>query len=203
MRESSRTDSESESPGRATLRREQILGAAASCFSRHGFHGASMSEISREAGMSVGHIYHYFSNKEAIIAAIVEREQQRVLRINADIRRYESWAEGMIDLVARAVSENIDSRERALLLEMLAEAARNPAVANRLQEADVEVRRQIAETLAVASNQPEGLTDLSARTEVLAALFEGLHSRAIRNPQIDHVAITRVIQQVLRGLLEP
>ena len=41
---------------RAGKRCEQVLDAAAACFRRRGFHGASMAEISREAGMSVGHI---------------------------------------------------------------------------------------------------------------------------------------------------
>src|SRR3546814_2226706 len=64
------------------LRRRQILMAAADCFERRGFHGSSMAEISKVAGMSVGHIYHYFANKDAIIKAMAEaRAEEIVVRI--------------------------------------------------------------------------------------------------------------------------
>jgi AcrR family transcriptional regulator len=64
---------------RAAQRRHQVLDAAAICFRNHGFHGASMAQISKTAGMSPGHIYHYFDNKEAIIAAIVERDMEEMI----------------------------------------------------------------------------------------------------------------------------
>ena len=58
---------------RAQARRQQVLTAAAECFRRRGFHGASMAEIAKTAGMSAGHIYNLFENKDDVIAAIVER----------------------------------------------------------------------------------------------------------------------------------
>lgn len=187
---------------RARVRREQVLAAAAACFQRHGFHGASMAEISREAGMSVGHIYHYFANKEAIIAAIVARDQQQILDIDARIRARDDWARGLLDHVPLGLSRALDGMRGALLLEVLAEAARNPGVAVLVQQADAEVRRQIGETLRVASGRGEAFTDGEGRTEVLSALFEGLQIRAVRNPGLDRAATARVMQRVMRALLE-
>lgn len=57
--------------GRGQSRRQQILDAAAACFIREGFHGASIARIAKEAGMSAGNLYHFFSGKEAMIAALV------------------------------------------------------------------------------------------------------------------------------------
>ncbi|WP_222862308.1 TetR/AcrR family transcriptional regulator [Zoogloea oleivorans] len=48
----------------AKRRKEQVLAAAADCVRREGFHRTSMSQISAAAGMSSGHIYHYFGSKE-------------------------------------------------------------------------------------------------------------------------------------------
>jgi AcrR family transcriptional regulator len=59
-------------------RRAQILEAAMVCFAQHGFHQASMHDISAEAGISVGLIYRYFANKEAVIAAMVERHKSEI-----------------------------------------------------------------------------------------------------------------------------
>lgn len=52
-------------------RRNQILDAAQRCFKKQGFHKTTLRDIAQEFGMSAGHIYNYFSNKEAIIEALV------------------------------------------------------------------------------------------------------------------------------------
>src|SRR6187200_3425275 len=59
-------------------RRSQILDAAVVCFAKHGFHQASMHDISAEAGISVGLIYRYFENKEAVIAAMADRHKKEI-----------------------------------------------------------------------------------------------------------------------------
>lgn len=52
-------------------RRRQILDGAARCFARNGFHATSMQDVLREADLSAGAVYRYFSSKEELIAAIV------------------------------------------------------------------------------------------------------------------------------------
>lgn len=48
-------------------KRDAILQATLSLVSRYGFHGASMSKIAKEAGVSAGIIYHYFDGKDDLI----------------------------------------------------------------------------------------------------------------------------------------
>ena len=43
---------------------EQILHAAYVCFTKKGFHSTSMSDIAREAGVSVGHLYNFFESRD-------------------------------------------------------------------------------------------------------------------------------------------
>jgi AcrR family transcriptional regulator len=52
-------------------RRRQILDAAALCFARNGFHATSMQDVLKEADLSAGAVYRYFSGKEELIGAIV------------------------------------------------------------------------------------------------------------------------------------
>src|SRR5437016_12447685 len=70
-------------PDRAPLRlvaeedsskRRQILDGASKVFMDLGFDGASMGEIARAAGVSKGTLYVYFSDKNRLFEAIVERE---------------------------------------------------------------------------------------------------------------------------------
>jgi TetR/AcrR family fatty acid metabolism transcriptional regulator len=53
-------------------KRERILDAAIKVFARSGYHGARVSDIAREAGIAYGLVYHYFRNKEEILASAFE-----------------------------------------------------------------------------------------------------------------------------------
>ena len=44
----------------ADLRSAMILASVRRAFTEKGFDGASMQDLAREAGMSVGHFYRYF-----------------------------------------------------------------------------------------------------------------------------------------------
>ncbi len=53
-------------------RREEIMEAARDLFSRKGYHGTSIPEIARAAGISTGLIYYIFPSKEDILLACSE-----------------------------------------------------------------------------------------------------------------------------------
>lgn len=54
------------------VRREEIIAAARDLFSRKGYHGTSVPDIARAAGISTGLIYYIFPNKENILLACCE-----------------------------------------------------------------------------------------------------------------------------------
>ncbi|VFS61076.1 HTH-type transcriptional repressor Bm3R1 [Kluyvera cryocrescens] len=58
---------------RQKARQDDIIAAARRCFRQSGFHAASMSQIAAEAKLSVGQIYRYFNNKDAIIEEMIRR----------------------------------------------------------------------------------------------------------------------------------
>lgn len=51
--------------------RQQILNAAEREFLAHGYQNGSMRNIARRSHTTIGNIYHYFSNKEALLDAII------------------------------------------------------------------------------------------------------------------------------------
>ncbi|MBV8196312.1 MAG: TetR/AcrR family transcriptional regulator [Candidatus Dormibacteraeota bacterium] len=55
---------------RSVETRERILAAATEVFARSGFHGARVADIAEQAGIAYGLVYHYFRNKDDILAAI-------------------------------------------------------------------------------------------------------------------------------------
>lgn len=185
---------------RGEARRAQILDAAADCFRNHGFHGASIAQISKSAGMSAGHIYHYFANKEAIIAAIVERDLERILSLAAELRSAGNVLQAMLDCAAEGIRCNLDPKSAGLQLEIVAEAARNPDVASVVQVADRQSRKSLAETFSTMRRIHGHADDeqvVAALTELVAAMFEGLAIRSIRNPDLDETMLTTMFRRVI------
>ncbi|WP_390622575.1 TetR/AcrR family transcriptional regulator [Amycolatopsis viridis] len=71
------------------VRERQILDAAVEVFSRHGYHSASMDEISEVAGVSKPMIYSYLGAKEDLFAKCIRREAGRLLEAVRDGLRSE------------------------------------------------------------------------------------------------------------------
>ena len=57
----------------------RLLQGALTVFAKHGYHASSMSEIAKEAGVSKGLAYHYFSSKEDLLVSIAEQRLQQYL----------------------------------------------------------------------------------------------------------------------------
>jgi AcrR family transcriptional regulator len=58
---------------------EVILEAAARIFTQHGYAAANTNRIAEKAGISVGSLYQYFQNKDALIAALHQRHAEQML----------------------------------------------------------------------------------------------------------------------------
>lgn len=191
-------------PERAQIRRQQVLDAAATCFKRSGFHGASMSEISKAAGMSAGHIYNYFDSKDAIIAAFVEQNVERVAALLSDLGQRADPLQGLVDDTERSVVEHMETDRIALQLEIWAEASRNPAIAAVVHDADVRSRTQFRAVLKAGRERHR--LDVSDATleglmEAAISMFHGLHVRAIHNPGADRPAVIASVRHALRAIL--
>lgn len=63
--------------GRAT--RERIVAAAAQSMHEHGVAGTSLDDVRTLTGTSKSQLYHYFTDKAALVQAVVERQAQLVV----------------------------------------------------------------------------------------------------------------------------
>jgi AcrR family transcriptional regulator len=55
------------------IRREDILAAAVAVYGEAGYHGSSLREIAKRAGLTHAGLLYYFPTKEALLAAVLER----------------------------------------------------------------------------------------------------------------------------------
>jgi AcrR family transcriptional regulator len=61
------------------LKRRQIVDAAEKLFLRDGYDATAMAAIGRRAGVANNAVYWYFPSKDDLLAAVLERRQERAL----------------------------------------------------------------------------------------------------------------------------
>jgi TetR/AcrR family transcriptional repressor of uid operon len=185
-------------------RRTQILEAAMICFAKHGFHQASMHDISAEAGISVGLIYRYFANKEAVIAAMADEHKKEIHDVLERARQASSLLESLEILFTAHCCENSPQVLSAFVVDLYAEASRNPQIADLVRD--------------VLQTSMDGVTDLIARSpeakegashglkphemaELIFAVARGMLMRDVLQPHEMTAAERRVRQlEVTRRL---
>jgi len=115
-------------------RSEQILEAAEQCMRQKGFHQTSIQNIASQANVSIGLIYKYYKNKDAIIEALVTNVVQRMIALlNADFEKITDAGKATYsaqDIVPPEVENSI-----VLLMEISSEATRNERIHHIMQEA--------------------------------------------------------------------
>jgi len=167
-------------------RRTQILDAALVCFAQRGFHQTSMHDISAEAGISVGLIYRYFANKEAVISAMADRHKSEIQDVLERARQAPTLLESLEILFTAHCCENSPKVVSAFVVDLYAEASRNPQVADLVRD--------------VLQTSMDGVTDLIARSpegqknavgglapnelsELIFAVARGMLMRDVLQPQ--------------------
>lgn len=152
------------------VRRAEIVSAAQACFAAKGLHGASVADIAREAGLSVGQLYRIFASKEEIIEAIVSEivhaRVEEMIRGNHDLERMALMLAGVIPPSASTITDSY------LLMEINAEASRNPRLREILQQADRRLKEE-GGRLTRHSHPEMSAAQIDAATELIAILTEG------------------------------
>lgn len=167
----------------------QILNAAIACFAQRGFHQTSMHDISAEAEISVGLIYRYFRNKEAVIAAMAERYKKDIQALLERARRAPTLLESLEILFTAHCCESAPKLQSAFVVDLYAEAARNREVADLVRDMLNTAMDGVADLIARAPEMhdpphrlsPREMTDLifaTARGTLMRDVLENSHTAA-------------------------
>jgi AcrR family transcriptional regulator len=185
---------------RSKLRESQILEAAKDCFSRVGFHSTSMAQIASEARMSVGQIYRHFPSKESLIEGIVREDVARQLSTLND-----APDKSIFELIATANKKDIagaaSSKHLALMLEIIAEAARNPRVRDILlsnqRRGHAALKRRVqSEHPSMGSPQ-----ELDIRVRLISAISQGVLMQILLDPKAPAAALLKRLKSLTEQLL--
>ncbi len=191
------------SPKRAAEadRHDLIVAAAERAFVRHGFHAATMQQVAEEAGMSAGNLYRYFPSKEAIVEGICARDQRERAAAFATL----VGGDGVLATLAAMLRDHLlaKPREKAIMIvEITAEAARNPRIAAMTLAIDADVLSGLVMLVEAAKAKGEAAASLDAEfaARVVFTLVSGLFKRRALEPDFDCEAEAAMVAGVLRAL---
>jgi len=162
--------------------RDELLAAARRVIRREGFSSATVGEITREAGMSVGLLNYHFGSKDEVLAqAFDEIAHGELAEIEEIARRPESPAERLAAYLD--CSEWGDRESWTLWLDAWADAARVEALRTTLARYAREWRGVLADVLADgAGNGAWRCADPSDSASLIVAMIDGIGLQAMLRP---------------------
>ena len=120
----------------------EILASIRQTFAEKGFDGASMQDLARAAGMSVGNFYRYFPSKAAIVQAMCGYDLAEIQKDFNDIRTSDRPMACLRDRILNHFSEE-GMKDGQLWAEITAAAIRKPEI----REASLEMEETIVSLL--------------------------------------------------------
>ncbi|OWK28237.1 TetR/AcrR family transcriptional regulator [Sphingomonas mucosissima] len=160
-----------------------MIQAARQAFAAHGFHGTGIAQIAQASGIAVGQIYRDFANKEAIVAAIVERDLEEYL---SESGLCAAGASGDPNAIRRWIRDFVACEERPeggrLIAEIMAEASRNERIAEITRNLQQRLRRELTAALHLlvpVSGDPQRMDRVA---EMIQTISSGVFHRRIIDP---------------------
>ncbi|NPD16672.1 TetR/AcrR family transcriptional regulator [Xinfangfangia sp. D13-10-4-6] len=185
-------------------RMQEILEAAHRCFMRHGLQGASISMICKEAGMSPGHLYHYFPSKEAIVEQMADDYLSRLHAHFGGHKDSEATATVLLSELWSMTGWD-DLAHCRILFELLAEAGRNEKIHAILKANTDGVRQLLAETLKAGQARGEVDPDLDPEhtSAVLVAILDAAPMLPLMTSGIGFEESRKLITTMVSRFLQP
>ncbi|NGO70857.1 TetR/AcrR family transcriptional regulator [Streptomyces boncukensis] len=138
---------------RARLTRQRILSGAAHVFAEYGYAAGTTNRIAERAGVSIGSLYQYYPNKDAILAELAARHLEAGTA--AATRRQEEEPpadlESVIRLCVRTATENHHD-DPQLLRVLMEQAPRSPELTARMADDE---RARVAHIEQLLRDRPE------------------------------------------------
>lgn len=176
-----------------TKRREEILAAAMVCFGEKGFVATKMTDIAARVPMSVGNLYNYFKNKDALVETLADREVSRLVEKIQRSEEHGSDPEHRIRELKELALSRLSIKSATFAMDVMKEALKNPRLASILHRFDQSCREVL-----LAAYIRCGAKDPERRLELDMCLINGLTIRILANPTLD---AQRLAESVARRIV--
>lgn len=174
---------------------EAVLEAAARILETLGLNGYTTNAVAERAGVSIGSLYQYFPNRDALTVALIERETAQLMQDIEAASRLDDSHECVRAMVQASVAHQMRRPELARIIDF--EERRLP-----LGERDQRVADAIHTTLVNALTVKTGAPDLANASEVahdLLAIVHGMVDYAGERSERDAAALEARVMRAVDG----
>lgn len=163
-------------------RTDEILGLVRAAFAEKGFDGASMQDLARAAGMSVGNFYRYFNSKAAIVEALIHRDLAEIEASFAAIMGSDDPLAALRATLQWRVGSDC-AADGQLWAEITAAALRKPDIGAVCCKMEDEIARYMTTVFAriTGISPEEAILRFHAHAELIVMLVKSSSMQSARN----------------------
>jgi len=166
---------------RAELTRERVLAAAAHVFAEFGYAAGTTNRIAEHARVSIGSLYQYFPNKDAILAELMVRHIDRATWTRTE---QHDLSAGTLEATVRTLVRDAIGNHRddpQLLRIMIEEAAFSPEL---LEVIDRHGKKRVEQLRDLLGRHPDvRVRDLDTAAELIVFTVETNTHRLMADPR--------------------
>jgi AcrR family transcriptional regulator len=189
-------------PAGAAVLQESVTTAITSAMfhelAETGYARMSMDAVARRAGVGKAAVYRRWPSKQAMLIDLVGAAVLRTVPEVPDAGSLAGDVRGFLDVIA---AQATDPRVNRIALDLLAETARNPELADALHDVVAEPRRTAAAgVLARAIDRGELPADLDREIGLDLLVGPLIMRLLIAADQVDDAYLTRLTKVIMTGL---
>jgi AcrR family transcriptional regulator len=181
----------------------EILFSIRQAFADKGFDGASMQDLARAAGMSVGNFYRYFPSKGAIVEAMVGYD---LTEIERDFGEIQGSADPMAGLRAKMIQRMTEDcgGDSRLWAEITAVSMRKPEVLAVSQQMEAAVVAHLSAIFAQVTGRShlDAVSRYAGQCRLLVMLVKAMAMETGKTGTPDPELTKQVVRIIDRTLAE-
>jgi TetR/AcrR family transcriptional regulator, repressor for uid operon len=181
-----------------SVRREQILSAARTCFANAGFKSTTVDDIAAEAGVSVGLLYRIFASKTAIIEAIIlEQVEAQIAQAFELISTSPKSGIDRAKVLKSFEGAALDFQQLALTFEIAAEACRNQPLRAFMQSRRADLYADLMARLAAIGMDRKTAEQKFAELDLVGAVGSGAVIQGLTSQKM---SVAQTVKAVFKSL---
>lgn len=184
-------------------RTQEILGLIRQAFAEKGFDGASMQDLARAAGMSVGNFYRYFPSKAAIVQAMCSYDLSEIQGEFAEIQTSDRPMACLRERMLDHFSEE-SMKDGQLWAEITAAAIRKPEIGAAARQMEDTITTLLASIFARVTNRTieESRQRYEGQCQMLVMLVKAMATRTAQCGPASPALAAQVVAVIDRILAE-
>jgi AcrR family transcriptional regulator len=187
-------------------KRQQIMHAAAALFASRGFEATTTAQICAAAQISAGNLFHYFSSKRELFAAILTDDgADHTARMLTTALAAEDPLSGLLDFTDHLAAAAAEPIVPGLVLEAMLQAQRDPDLARLLgDDAESEQAGIVALlTRAAAAGAIDTTLDVEEAAAWIMAMIGAVYLQAATSESFDASRQLPTLRRTVHRLLRP